>query len=58
MFFGRSGYGYRSYSFPNPLYLLPSLERDYKYIIYIVSAGMRKRKVFRETVITVIVIGL
>ena len=34
MFFGRSGYGYRSYSFPNPLYLLPSLERDYKYIIY------------------------
>ena len=35
MFFGRSGYGYRSYSFPNPLYLLPSLERDYKYIFYI-----------------------
>ena len=33
MFFGRSGYGYRSYSFPNPLYLLPSLERDYKYIL-------------------------
>jgi len=30
----------------------------YKYIIYIVSSGMRKRKVFRETVITVIVIGL
>ena len=30
----------------------------YKYIIYIVSSGMRKRKVFRETVITVIVIAL
>ena len=29
----------------------------YKYIIYIVSSGMRKRKVFRETVITVIVIA-
>jgi len=29
-----------------------------KYIIYIVSSGMRKRKVFRETVITVIVIAL
>ena len=28
-----------------------------KYIIYIVSSGMRKRKVFRETVITVIVIA-
>ena len=33
MFFGRSGYGYRSYSFSNPLCLLPSLERDYKYIL-------------------------
>ena len=33
MFFGRSGYGYRSYSFSNPPYLLPSLERDYKYIL-------------------------
>ena len=30
----------------------------YIYIIYIVSSGMRKRKVFRETVITVIVIAL
>ena len=29
----------------------------YKYIIYIVSSRMRKRKVFRETVITVIVIA-
>ena len=29
----------------------------YKYIIYIVNSGMRKRKVFRETVITVIVIA-
>ena len=29
----------------------------YKYIIYIVSSGMRKRKVFQETVITVIVIA-
>ena len=29
----------------------------YKYIIYIVSSGRRKRKVFRETVITVIVIA-
>ena len=30
----------------------------YKYIIYIVSSRMRKRKVFRETVITVIVIAV
>ena len=30
----------------------------YKYIIYIVSSGMRKRKVFRETVITVTVIAV
>ena len=34
-----------------------NLDHLLKYIIYIVSSGMRKRKVFRETVITVIVIA-
>ena len=68
MFFGRSGYGYRSYSFPNPLYLLPSLERDYKYILlyiynlyiyYLQSVSPRKhftpsRKIVTSVTVTTV----